>query len=61
MTVAAKEVIDGMKNCKELRWLRLEGNTLGVDAAKAIAKGLEKHPEFEVHILSLYKMSETDF
>ncbi|XP_062605951.1 ran GTPase-activating protein 1-like [Saccostrea cucullata] len=27
--------------------LRMEGNTLGVDAAEVIAKALEKHPEFE--------------
>ena len=27
--------------------LRLEGNTLGVDAAKAIAKALESQPSFE--------------
>ena len=26
----------------------MEGNTLGVDAAEAIAKALEKHPEFQV-------------
>ena len=28
--------------------LRMEGNTLGVDAAEAIGKALEKHPEFQV-------------
>ncbi|ELT89424.1 hypothetical protein CAPTEDRAFT_107728, partial [Capitella teleta] len=43
----ATEVIDAIKKCKEMRWLRLEGNTLGVEAAKGIAKALEKHPEFQ--------------
>lgn len=28
--------------------LRMEGNTLGVEAAEAIAKSLQKHPEFRV-------------
>lgn len=27
--------------------MNLEGNTLGVDASKGIAKALEKHPEFK--------------
>jgi Ran GTPase-activating protein (RanGAP) involved in mRNA processing and transport len=29
----------------------LEGNTLGVEAAKAIAEALSERPEFEVHFL----------
>lgn len=28
--------------------LRMEGNTLGVEAAEAIAGALKKHPEFQV-------------
>ena len=46
--LSAQEVIDGIKACKDLRWLRLEGNTLGVKAAKGIGKALERHPEFQV-------------
>jgi hypothetical protein len=30
-----------------LHYLNLEGNTLGVDAAKGIAKALESHSEFK--------------
>lgn len=30
-----------------MEYLNLEGNTLGVDASKHIAKSLEKHPEFK--------------
>jgi len=30
--------------------LRMEGNTLGVEAAEAIAGSLKKHPEFQVRI-----------
>lgn len=30
-----------------MNYLNLEGNTLGVEAAEAIAKALEKHPEFK--------------
>lgn len=36
-----------MDGCKSLQFLNLEGNTLGVDAARAIGKALEKHPEFK--------------
>ena len=30
--------------------LRLDGNTIGADAAKSIAQALKKHPEFQVWI-----------
>lgn len=40
-------VVEAIDNCKELEFLNLEGNTLGVDASKVIAKALEKHPEFK--------------
>lgn len=36
-----------MDKCTELQYLNLEGNTLGVDASKHIAKALENHPEFK--------------
>lgn len=43
----AREVIEAINNCPKLQYLNLAGNTLGVDAAKAIADALAKHPEFE--------------
>ncbi|CAH1123149.1 unnamed protein product [Ceutorhynchus assimilis] len=43
----AKPVIEAINNCPQLEYLNLEGNTLGVDAAKAIAQSLEKHGEFK--------------
>lgn len=43
----AKEITDAMDGCPSLQYLNLEGNTLGVDAARAIGKALEKHPEFK--------------
>lgn len=43
----AKEVVDEIDKCTDLEFLNLEGNTLGVDASKEIAKSLEKHPEFK--------------
>lgn len=41
----AKELIEAIDACTSLQFLNLEGNTLGVEAAKGIAKALEKHPE----------------
>ncbi|XP_052867916.1 ran GTPase-activating protein [Anopheles cruzii] len=47
-TVAeAQELIDAIAACTDMRFLNLEGNTLGVEAAKGIAKALEKHPELQ--------------
>ncbi|KAH9489033.1 Ran GTPase-activating protein 1 [Bulinus truncatus] len=43
----AKEIVDAIKKCDHLTALRLEGNTLGVEAAEEIAKALGLHPEFE--------------
>nr|XP_019544873.2 ran GTPase-activating protein [Aedes albopictus] len=43
----AKELIDAIDACTGLHFLNLEGNTLGVEAAKGIAKALEKHPELK--------------
>ncbi|XP_055906639.1 ran GTPase-activating protein [Eupeodes corollae] len=42
-----KEVTSAIDASKNLTYLRLEGNTLGVEAAAAIGKSLEKHPEFK--------------
>ncbi|XP_001689011.2 ran GTPase-activating protein [Anopheles gambiae] len=43
----AKDLIDAINACKDMRFLNLEGNTLGVEAAKGIARALEKHPELK--------------
>ncbi|KAK6976411.1 ran GTPase-activating protein 1-like isoform X1 [Biomphalaria glabrata] len=43
----AKEIVQAIKKCDHLTALRLEGNTVGVDAAEEIAKALGHHPEFE--------------
>uniref|UniRef100_A0A182W6Q7 Uncharacterized protein n=1 Tax=Anopheles minimus TaxID=112268 RepID=A0A182W6Q7_9DIPT len=43
----AKDLIDAINACKDMRFLNLEGNTLGVEAAKGIGKALEKHPELK--------------
>lgn len=43
----AKEIVDAIDKCSDLQYLNMEGNTLGVDASKEIAKALEKHPEFK--------------
>uniref|UniRef100_A0A182QN01 Uncharacterized protein n=1 Tax=Anopheles farauti TaxID=69004 RepID=A0A182QN01_9DIPT len=43
----AKDLIDAINACTDMRFLNLEGNTLGVDAAKGIARALEKHPELK--------------
>jgi hypothetical protein len=44
---AVKDVVDKIHACENLKYLELEGNTLGVDAAKAIGKALKSKPEFE--------------
>lgn len=40
-------IVDAITNFTDLEFLNLEGNTLGVDAAKAIAKALEKQSKFK--------------
>uniref|UniRef100_A0A0A1X3E5 Ran GTPase-activating protein n=1 Tax=Zeugodacus cucurbitae TaxID=28588 RepID=A0A0A1X3E5_ZEUCU len=40
------DIVAALENTKVVHYLILGGNTLGIDAAAAIAKGLEKHPEF---------------
>ena len=47
-SILAKEIVTEIEKCKLMTALRMEGNTLGVDAAEVIAKALEKHPEFQV-------------
>ena len=37
----AKPISDEVEACKELKTINLEGNTLGIDAAKGIGKALE--------------------
>lgn len=39
--------MDAISACKVLEFLNLEGNTLGVGAANAIGRALEKRPEFQ--------------
>uniref|UniRef100_T1IIM9 Ran-GTPase activating protein 1 C-terminal domain-containing protein n=1 Tax=Strigamia maritima TaxID=126957 RepID=T1IIM9_STRMM len=43
----AQEIVEAILKCNNLITLKLEGNTLGVTAAKAIAKALKLHPEFK--------------
>ncbi|XP_035907173.1 ran GTPase-activating protein [Anopheles stephensi] len=43
----AKDLIDAINACQDMRFLNLEGNTLGVEAAKGIGRALEKHPELK--------------
>ncbi|CAL1543294.1 unnamed protein product [Lymnaea stagnalis] len=43
----AADIVDAINKCDNLTALRLEGNTLGVDAAEEIAKALGQHPEFK--------------
>ncbi|CAK1547922.1 unnamed protein product [Leptosia nina] len=43
----AKPIVDAINACPDLQYLTLTGNTLGVEAAKAIAKALENHPELK--------------
>ncbi|KAF4106633.1 ran GTPase-activating protein 1b [Onychostoma macrolepis] len=44
---SVKEMVQEIERCQGLQSLRLEGNTLGVDAAQAIAKSLEAKRELE--------------
>ncbi|KAG8311752.1 hypothetical protein J6590_037362 [Homalodisca vitripennis] len=45
--VVAKVVTEAIAACKNLEYLNLEGNTLGVEAAKAIGVALGSHPELK--------------
>lgn len=46
--VAAANVVKAINESKDVQAFTLEGNTLGVEAAKAIAEALSKRKEFEV-------------
>lgn len=48
MLFLAEEVIKQIEEFDGLEALRLEGNTVGVEAAKVIAKALEKKSELKV-------------
>lgn len=48
MLFPAEEVIKQIEEFDGLEALRLEGNTVGVEAAKVIAKALEKKSELKV-------------
>lgn len=45
--VSAKLVTDAIKASKNMEFLNLEGNTLGVEAAKAIGNAIGSHPELK--------------
>ena len=45
--ITVQNVITQIDKCDRLNYLNLEGNTLGVPAARAIGIALEKHPEFQ--------------
>jgi Ran GTPase-activating protein 1 len=47
LLITAAELIDAIKKCPKLICLNLEGNSLGVEAAKCIGEALKTHPEFE--------------
>lgn len=44
---SAKLVTDAIKASKNMEFLNLEGNTLGVEAAKAIGNAIGSHPELK--------------
>lgn len=48
---SVKPLIEAINNCKQLKFLELEGNTLGVEAAKHIGEALKKHPELQRALL----------
>lgn len=48
---AVEEIVKEIQDFQGLQALRLEGNTVGVEAAQAIAKALETKNEFKVWIV----------
>ncbi|XP_063415717.1 ran GTPase-activating protein 1-like [Mytilus trossulus] len=42
-----KDIVNEIEKCKTMTALRMEGNTLGVEAAEELSKALAKHPEFQ--------------
>ncbi|KAI1306015.1 Ran GTPase-activating protein 1 [Halotydeus destructor] len=47
----AMEVTEAIKKCVDLKTIRLEGNTIGIDAAKAIGKAFETKKSLEYALL----------
>jgi len=45
---AAQEIVDALNSNKSVSILEFKGNTLGVNAAKAIGTALEQHPNIKV-------------
>uniref|UniRef100_A0A671M936 Ran GTPase activating protein 1b n=1 Tax=Sinocyclocheilus anshuiensis TaxID=1608454 RepID=A0A671M936_9TELE len=54
---SVKEMVQEIEQCQGLQSLRLEGNTLGVEAAQAIAKSLEAKRELEVVLNCHWKVN----
>ena len=48
LLITAAEVVNAIKASKDVQALCLEGNTIGVEAAKAIGEALSTRKEFEV-------------
>lgn len=44
----AAEIVNAINNCPGMTTLRLDGNTIGIPAAKAIAKALETQSDFKI-------------
>ncbi|XP_049614958.1 ran GTPase-activating protein 1b isoform X2 [Syngnathus scovelli] len=44
---SVEELVQEIEQCQDLKVLRLEGNTLGVDAARAISKALERKDQLQ--------------
>lgn len=51
---SVEEMVKEIQDFEDLQALRLEGNTVGVEAAQAIAKALETKSKFKVFILDLF-------
>lgn len=47
---AVEKMVKAIEEFDGLRALRLEGNTIGVEAAQTIAKALEKKSDLQVHV-----------
>ena len=48
MFISASDICAAIDAADEMHVLRMNGNTLGVEAAKHIGESLMKHPEFQV-------------
>ncbi|XP_016334065.1 ran GTPase-activating protein 1-like, partial [Sinocyclocheilus anshuiensis] len=46
---SVEEMVQAIEEFDRLHALRLEGNTIGVEAAQTIAKALEKKSDLQVH------------